>query len=321
MSEQIRKLTNSIVLSGTLAELETKNGTCEMTVKGSKQTADYISLKGVIKFGNSEVEERRFESFIKSKKANGEDSKLYPIFCDWASSAIPLTKNKENATKVTFSGSMVANDYINVEEQLVKAHKISMQLLNKKYQGEMAKADIEGYIQSVREENNSNGIPTGRLLMDIVSTDYFNNALVLDKVIIPVELAEPFSNMYAEGQTAIFHIDYIPYIDEVSTSGDGIGVQRSVTEGKSHLDMVLVGADKPYEDDDEKALTPEIIRNLLAERKTKLDQIKEAGYLGNKTPSGNSGNRSGFGGSSVSSKNTTRNKPSTMPIDDDDMPF
>ena len=91
-------------------------------------------------------------------------------------------------------------------------------------------------------------------------------------------MAEPFKKTpYEVGQTAVFHIDYIPKINEASSvRSGGIGEQRSITEGKSYLEMVLVGAETPIDESGENALKKAFIKNLLKERQIKLDMTNIA---------------------------------------------
>ena len=321
MSEQAKKVINSVVLAGKLAELETNRGTCKVKINGAESEADYISLKGVIQFGDSGVESRRFETFVKSKTAKGDKSKLYDHVETFLENAIPMTKNSQAATNVELSGSLVANDYVGADEQLVETYKTSMQFI-RNYSENKAKIDIEGYILAIREETVGEGKLTGRLRMDIVSMDYYNSALVLKNIVIPSNLAEPFKNTpYEVGQTAVFHIDYIPKINEASSvRSGGIGEQRSITEGKSYLEMVLVGAETPIDESEENALKKAFIKNLLKERQIKLDDVKNKGYLGN---SGHSTSRSGFANSQAKNSQVKNSKPvnTVEDIDDDDLPF
>ena len=59
-----------------------------------------------------------------------------------------------------------------------------------------------------------------------------------------------------------------------STTNSGFGEVR-VTEGGSYCELVVTGAPSlPYDEDDPKALTTEIIQKLNEERKIKLEAIK-----------------------------------------------
>ena len=77
MSDKIRKLKNSVVLTGKIAELEVKRG-----VSATNKT-NYVSIKGAIQFGEQPVYTRRFDTYqleysIDKETKERKNNKLYP---------------------------------------------------------------------------------------------------------------------------------------------------------------------------------------------------------------------------------------------------
>lgn len=312
--EQIRRLTNSVHLAGALAELETKDGTTESGVP-------YVSLSGAIQCGETPVSTVKFRSFIKSKKKDGTESKNYKNIKKWIEDAVPMTKDKEHCTYVDMKGSLTDNPFVNREGDLVEAVQYSTQIF-KKFEEYAASIDVEGFISSINDEMNKNtDEPSGRKKMRLITRDIFGNTLDLKDIIIPADLVEPIEdNGYERGATATFFIDLIPNKGEEKVKRGGIGEQR-VTDGKSFLEMVLVGADPVINSDSEKSLDKKLIKEAMEERKNHLAEVKEKGYLGG-TSNTSSSSRNGVGSSAKTSVNKNKGDFETVDsVDDDEFPF
>lgn len=310
--EQIRKLTNKVHLAGALAELETKDG-------NTQDGVPYVSLSGAIQCGETPVSTVRFRSFIKSKKKDGTESKNYKAIKEWIENAVPMTKDKEHCTYVDMIGSLTDNPFVSRDGDLVEGVQYSTQMF-KKFEEYAASIDIEGFISSINDEiDKKTEEPSGRKKMRLITRDVFGNTMDLKDIIIPSDLVEPIEdNGYERGCTATFFIDLIPNKSTEKVKRGGIGEQR-VTDGKSFLEMVLVGADPVIDSDNEKALDKKLIKEAMEERKNHLEEVKDKGYLGGTSNSSTNSSRRGIGNSTV---NSSSNKTETVEsVDDEDFPF
>lgn len=305
MSDKVRQMTNKVVLAGKVAELEIREGTTEKKVP-------YISVKGVIQFGEHKAQTRNFEKFVMeySVKEDGshKENKAYPKIVEWAKKAKSVAStNYEEATEVSIQGAFATNDYVNKEEKLIEALKIDAAFFNDLDGDYKGTADIEGYIQSITPETKGEDqTETGRLRVTIITNDFFGNVIPVKNIIVPKELREAFEDNYEVGQTAKVFIDFVLHEgEEKPKKSGGIGVQRT-TDGKSYVEMVLTGADPAIDEDEKDAFSREAVRIGMAERKSELDELKEKGYQGSS-------------GKSISSASNT-SKPKT-PVTDDDIPF
>ena len=177
-TDQIRRLTNSVTLAGYLADIESKQGV-------DKNGVDYIRIRGQIQCGEESVMTRSFTSFIKAKKADGTDSENYEKVLDWVKKAVPMTRDKENATMVKLVGSLSANDYVGSDEQLHEGTVASMQFFND-FEEFACDLDIEGYIKSITDEERGpedDKKPTGRKRLNLISMDFYHNALDIKNII------------------------------------------------------------------------------------------------------------------------------------------
>ncbi len=308
MSDKVRQMTNRVILSGKVAELEVRKGVTEKKVP-------YISVKGTVQFGEHKAQARSFEKFAQeySIKEDGshKENKNYPKIVAWADNAksIASCKAEETPTEVTIQGSFATNDYVNRENKLVEGLKIDVAFFND-FDGEYkGTADIEGYIQSIVPEiKGEEKEETGRLRVTVLTNDFFGNIIPVKNIVVPAELKEAFEDAYEVGQTAKLFVDFVLHEGEAKPKkSGGIGVQR-VTEGASYVEMILTGADPAVDEDDENAYSKEAIKIGLSERKAALKELEEKGYQGGT-------------GKSISSASTSgSSKPKTQ-VADEDIPF
>lgn len=315
-TDQIRQLDNKVHFAGALAELsDIKEGTTSTGIP-------YMSFSGAIQCGTEAIYTVRFRSFIKSKKSDGTDSKNYTKVKEWVKNAIPMTKNNTNPTMVDMVGSLVDNPYVASDGKLKEDVQFNVQLFGdfKEYAAEI---DLEGFIHSFTDETK--GVDgeelTGRKRMRLISRDIFSNTLDIKKIVIPKDLVRPLrDNDYEEGRTAKFYINLMPNETPAPVKTGGIGVTRA-TKGDNFLEWVLTGADSPIPEESEKALNIKLVKNAMNERKTRLAEITDAGYLGGNSSgsssASSSSSRTGIG--SVSAASVA--KTSSPVTEDEDFPF
>ena len=82
----------------------------------------------------------------------------------------------------------------------------------------------------------------------------------------------------------------------------------------------MTGADPVISDESDKHLNPKLIKAAMTERKSRLDEIKEAGYQGgsssnSSSSSSNSSSRNGIGNAS------SRASAAAEVTEDEDFPF
>ena len=308
-SEQLRDFVNKVEINGTLATLEVKEGETDKKVP-------YMSVKGEIQFGETGVETLKFRSFALAQKTDGTDSKAYKNLVDWVENAVPMTKDKANATKTLFRGSFGSNDFYTdkdggtvVESNVFNVNNFAN--YNENYLNEQstnAIVDFEGYVKAIADETKGEDkTPTGRKRVTLVGLDYRKEAIVLKNIIVTEDIAEDFVDLLPVGSTAKFSMGYFVHKGRSKKPTGGLGKQR-VTEGRDYLELVLEGCSDAYEDDKE-VITPKILKELMNVREAKLAKLKEEGESGTSSTSSNS--------------NSNSNKKATVetPISDEDIPF
>ena len=283
-SDQIRNLQNVVVLEGALAEL------AEPTYGVGKDGINYISLRGAVQCGDSAVYTRSFRSFIKEKKKNGEDSKVYKDVKEWLKTATPMTKDADNPTMIKLQGSLSDNMYVKADGVLVQTTENTVQFFNK-YEEYTCAFQLEGYIKDITPEvrgKDDNEHETGRYKMRFISRDFYGNTLDLKNIIVPAETYEQIQSIgYDAGVTASINVEWRPTetVEAPKKKSGGFGKQTDLgsTSGNTYLEMILVGGSDPYDEDSKDALTPKIVKALLSERQQKIKEVENAGYLGGKS--------------------------------------
>jgi len=312
MSDKIKSdIVNEVRLAGKVAEIEVKTG------ETKEKKIPYVSMKGKIQFGDDTVHTKRFESFIKEQKKEGGENKLYAPALKWANSAKSIAKvGFDEATVVEIQGGFENNDYVDSDDKLNEGLRIGAKFFNDydSDKGFKGTADVEGYIQSIVEETKGEDkTETGRLRMNVITSDYFGNIIPVKNIVIPKELHDDFLSGYEVGQSAIFYIDFMPNKgDPKPKKTGGLGVQRE-TEGKSYLEMVVTGtAGEAVDEDDKNGISKESIKIGMSERKAMLNELKEAGYQGTDKKNDRT---------SIGNKAKPANRAKPKPASDDDIVF
>ena len=308
-TEQIRSLINNVHLAGMLAELKITEG---KTQKG----VPYISLKGAIQCDQDPVYTVRFESFAQKYKTDGTDNKQYINIRDWAKSAVPMTKDKENCTFVKAYGSLGCNDYVNRNGKLVQDYRYILTYFTdfKEYEHSI---DFEGFVYSITDEvKGEDSEYTGRKLLRIIGKENIgNNIIDLKNVVIDDEIKDLLDeNNFEPHCTAVVFINLLPSVKAEKKEQKGFGKQRS-TDGTVVLNMVMEGGKEPIELGEKGSLSMSVIKAGMNVRKEKLQQLEAEGYKG--SSSGNSDkeeSKPSFGKSHNSDNFETLE-------DDDEIPF
>lgn len=302
-TDKIRNLKNEVHLAGYLAELgEVRRGT-------DRNGVAYISFQGKIQCSEDKADTYSFRTYVPALKKSGEKSKLYETVDKWVEKAVPMTKNPENPTKVDLSGSIVDNPYIQKDTgKLVEAVQFNTNLFNdfkefKKY------IVLEGYVMSSHEETSGEEkIPTGRMILDLLSRDIFKNTLEIKRVYISAEKLNEIKMAgfsYDRGCTAIFNISLESRQVNGSVKSEGGWGTQYTTTSFTRNEWVLVGGEPPmYEGEHDNALPTQLMRMAFSERQASLESKKHDYEMNGGASSGNV--KTSFG------SNTTTQAPATQ---------
>ena len=219
-----------------------------------------------------------YTSKITAKKKENPSFKSLIKVADYPSIA---KAGAEEATKVLIKRGQVAPETYfnnNGKNEIVK-HKVSFaETSNANSYEPRAKFAIEIFIQSIMEEADLEGIPTGRVIVKGYMPTY--NGIEPIEVVAPVEdgIADAVNSTFEPGQTVRFTGDVVNnQIVKITEIPVAIGKPQIKKETTYKNELVVEGASAPYEE----GITPfppyeaEVIKKALVERETML-QAKEA---------------------------------------------
>lgn len=316
-TDQIRRMTNQVVLAGPIAEI------IDYKKDKTKDGIPYISFTATIRCGETPVYDTRFKIFSTAKKkdmATGEyvDRPNYTRLKDWCDKCVPMTTSTEDATWAEVGGYVGMNDYVNKEGKLVQAPAFNVNWVHT-YEEYKAEINFEGMIQGmVAETRGEEEEETGRTRMRIVGTDIFGSAVDMKNIVADEEITELLNeNGYESGALATYFISLLPTENQVAKpKAGGIGQQRTTT-ARNYLEYRIVGADPIIEEENEKLyIGPGTFKKLMAERTAHLKEIESGGYQGGKSSENNKSSSSKTGGIGKQNKS----KP-VMDDDDGNIPF
>ena len=301
-NEQMRRLTNTFVLAGPIAEI------IDYKKDKTKDGVPYISFSGTIRCGDSPAYDQRFKIFstaMKKDMATGEfvDRPNFKKLQTWCDNCVPMTKSDDAPTWAEIGGFIGMNDYVNKENKLISAPQFNVNW-TRTYGGEYrAEVNIEGMLQGIDPELDKEDEETGRSKIRIVSTDIYGNAVDLNRIFATAEITNDLDeNDYGSGSLSTYFISLIPTTVEQVVKKGGIGQQR-VTQARSYLEWMLTGADPIIEEDDANFIEPSVFKQLTAERTNKLNEIKENGYQSGNGEGGSSSKSSGAKAGGFGKKN------------------
>lgn len=185
----------------------------------------------------------------------------------------------EEATKIRCrTGSLQPNTYIDRATGEVRTNvRYSASFVNRVDESSakgfvpQATFEVEGYINSLRDEVDKTGEPTGRLILSLLVPTY--------KMIEPLELiiseenASDFESNFEIGQTAKFFgtlENNVIVRERTVCMAFGTAAPR---EEYDYIDeRIVTGASKPY--GEEQAYTQEAIKAAMTERSIQIDKMK-----------------------------------------------
>lgn len=270
------------VIKGTIS-IETANGTFPLRVYSKSKKKDRTDNKmyaGLVTIMHDYVSKFEISNKTISFKENGRDVK------------IPIVANEKDAD--TDSEFVIANtadtiecvvkvdinDYVSKNSgKVVSGVQLGMNKANRVAADTESTTDLmlEGYIGKIAPETDKDGEETGRLIVTLVTIGYGGVAKPFT-IIVPEDLADDFVDMYEEGQTAMLYCAVMMrHVGGSSNTTAAFGKRAKVSSGFDVQEIVLIGGDEPYEDDENeegnsKCISAKDIKALMKERKLMLEQ-------------------------------------------------
>lgn len=314
-------------------EVELKNG---KTIKCSKMAkADFKQPMFVIEVNGKDYKMDMFAAAERTLNKDKEeiDNPRFKELQTMMNTYVPKSKETpENpATRVRFRGNLRDNVYVKNNE----AHEgwqwgLSNLSSNNAEAEDSFKGELTGIIQSFEPEYKTVGEKeeeTGRFKMSFYYLDWQLNACPIT-IMMPEEYVEVISEMWGEGDSC--HVYYEPGFITVGNtakepSKGGFGKRESVSTGFDIPEIVIIGGDPKFNEEEELFIPVEDMEGLLEAREIMKEQkVEDAKKKEKEKAKGGSSAKGGKAAEKKSPKSfgtKTSFKKSETTADDDDCPF
>lgn len=271
-------------ISGVLSEkaLELKSG----ELKGDNgKTIPCEIIQGTISVETDNgVFPLRVYCASKTKKDGGKENVMFKgiktIMDSYISKVDAAKDDSLTADKINCNVKVSINDYVANDGSVKTSVQLSLNSA-RRATGDfesVTDVDMDGYIRSIKPETKGDDEETGRLMVEFVTIGYGGKAEPYT-LYVPEELADDFEDIYEPSQTVEMYCSLVMrHIGEKKTSTAKFGRKANVSSGYDVMEMIVVGAEDPYEepDDDEiesKVIDKKTIKKLMEERSLMLEEL------------------------------------------------
>ena len=275
MSEQLRTAANRVSLRGILKEKNLKMKT------GENNSGNYISGDIVVSTGGNS--EHRVSVYSPQITTKGEESSAYKILLALmnAPSVAELVKAGKSIEEAMASADRISihsaqldlNDYYGRDGNLVSFPRIKTSFLTRipaesaaNFEMSAPMFDVEGYMQSMRPEMDTNGEETGRYRITLIIPNYKGQAMPMEFVTTK-EAGAYISQHYELNKTCHVYGKIVNDVMETVTVKAGfLGNVEERTTTRVHEMVIENGEPEQYDDEDVKAYKREDIQAAMAYR-------------------------------------------------------
>ncbi|MGL4850897.1 MAG: hypothetical protein ACRC28_18580 [Clostridium sp.] len=315
---EIKQLNNKATIVGTVKKNEMKIVKYTQTKDG--QTAEREKIMGNL--------------LLEVKDGNKVNSIRVNIFCyDGNKVFTGLKTVKETVTpgmRVSVEGSVGVNRYKNKSGQLMIINTIDGKFIHRLTElddkQDVARIDLEAYIEGFEEKNNEMGLPTGEATLKALSSGYKGRPIEIVNCFVDKESLPTAKNIMYAGSTMIITMKINNYMiveekqEEVSALGFGVQPKSFDSVKKEFVNNYqLVGCQQipNMERHLRQEEVQELKRNIQVANASAMTKTVQATKPTQGAPSQEAPKQTTFGGA-TSGFDT---QPSFTPVNDDDMPF
>lgn len=267
---------------------------------GNERIRGYVSILVKEKL-KDEVREHVIRVNVYSRKFTnaGKESGLYKgyktVLDEYKS--IAETGSEKEADLVHVNGSISLNEYITEDGKHIQDNRISGRFFNritpekaKELKGPKATAVVEMVVDKFKDELDSEGLPTGNVIVKGYTVDFFGDLRENSKPIIPIEawvkegMADKLQELYEEGSTGKLTLKINNYakeveeddINEIEDDMGSFGEAEDLSDvAKSFVNnLEIIGGRAPY--DNGKAYTEEQKEEAKQWREKAIASLEES---------------------------------------------
>lgn len=269
----LREAENVVTIEGILLENKLEE----------KPVGNKDAITGELEIETGEGSTHTVRMFAYKLKQDGTESGLYKglktIMDEYKSVA---SVGRENADKVRINqGRLGVNEYYGQDGVLRSNPQLSTNFVNRLQANEMetyetkAEFEVEAIVQGVLEETNKDGDETGRVILNGLVPIYGGKIVPIKFVVADKGAASYVMDNYEKGLTAKVFGDIVNHVDVIKTEVEvGFGKPQTKVTRKTTRELVITGGTPPYDEDNVKAYSIEIIKKAMTEREVHLEELK-----------------------------------------------
>lgn len=300
----LKALKNEVNVIGRVKEVNLEEGTTrdgKENIKGNVIVLVEENVNGEVR--SHDIRVRVYSNkFKRDGNINGLFSGYETVMNEYKS--IADTGNKHEADLVHVQGSLELNEYISQDGTKRSSNQVNAKFFNrittedvKKRKGPKAVATIAGVVESIKDDLDSDGLPSGKKILKGFNVDFFGELRENSKPIIPFEavveenLADAFDGLYDVGDTGKFSMKIENYAkdaseEDVEEQVSGFGSTEELQDVKKEFvnQLNVIGGTEPFNNGQE--YDEEQILEAREWRKKAIESL-ESGYVPAETPSNN----------------------------------
>lgn len=250
----LKQMTNTATVRGTL-----KTNNLELSVDNTQQSIIRGNLTVEFQDQLGNINNVRAEVYVREFKLDGNENKMFASYKTIMNEYKDIDSHgQEEADEIIITGELNSNEYIDRSGVLINTSRLRAVFVNrfdetkKQHTSTPVGATVVmgAIVDSLSDEYDAEGLPTGRKKVEIYTVGYNNNVSKFDKVFIPEQLAEQSEGFFYKGFNGLITLAIKHYAEvsevktEAETLGFGVGASdpaRVITNYKDEL--WLVGAD------------------------------------------------------------------------------
>jgi len=263
----LREAENKVVLEGTLLEVR----------HNEWKSGNGLNIELDIEVAENEVHTITGMSQYKKKDGseNGIAKGYQTVINEYKSVA---SHGREEADKVRITqGRIGLNEYYGQDGMLRSFPQLSTNFVNRVQTGEefnpRAEYEVEVFIKSVVPEVK-NEEETGRVKVNAIIPAYGGKVLPFS-FMAPVEAAEYIEDNYEAGSTVKVYGDIVNFKEKkVILEEVAFGKPKEKVTYNTVREYLITGGSEPYDEENAKAYSVEVIKKAMTEREVYLEELK-----------------------------------------------
>lgn len=267
---------NEVNIVGKLLSTTFREGTIQSTGKPYESCNYIVRVKQEIS-GKEEIHEIPLSVFATKYTNSGKVNPAFKTVQDMKQMNTAQNDGEDKAAIVRINKATLSeNIFIPQSGQLIDGWQIRSSFVNEGGKGEFARFTVEIFIIDMHDEVNSEGDPTGRLIVRGGIVQYGEKLDIIDFIVEDSDKVEYVSRNWEANQTVVAagRIRYTPQEVEISSAGESWGEEvMDSSAPKMKRELIITGGPAELPDEDF-MYDPVEIKKGFNVRKANIEQMQ-----------------------------------------------